>query len=87
MSAEPEVATPLPIRGGAPPCPACGYRCGCCCHHECQTLHQCPTPDADGDCDCRETCHGGHEPWDCWDFCTRYGWAKEKSARALEEAP
>lgn len=78
---EPDVPVPFPMRGGTPPCPVswCGYRCGCCCPHSCQT--DCPTPDSEGDCCCTEPCHGGHEPWDCHNFSTRYRWAKAKSDR------
>lgn len=76
---EPEVKIPMPSKYGSPHCPSCGYRCGCCCHCYCQT--PCPSPDIDGDCDCDNSCHGGHEPWDCYDFTTRYRWAKAKAER------
>ena len=59
----------------APGCPSCGYRCGCCCFCECQTT--CPQPDENGDCP-HTACHGGHEPWDCRGWRTRYEWAKSK---------
>ena len=36
MTVEPDVQVPMPRYYGSPPCPACGYRCGCCCHCECQ---------------------------------------------------
>ena len=58
----------------APGCPLCGYRCGCCCICDCQT----PCPNPDGDCVCEIPCHGGHEPWDCHAWRTRYEWAKSK---------
>lgn len=77
MSAEPTVSVPLPVHGGAPACPVCGYCCGCNCFDACQT--PCPAPDEDGDCACGQSCHGGHEPWDCADFATRYDWALAKS--------
>src|SRR5690606_28128206 len=79
-SLEPTVPVPLPAHGGAPPCPVCGYSCGCCCYHDCQT--PCMAPDSDGDCDCGASCHGGHKPWDCLAFGTRYSWAKAKADRA-----
>ena len=85
MSAEPDVPVPMPAKYGAPFCPLCGYKCGCCCGCDCQT--PCPTPDEDGDCCCTEACHGGHEPWDCRDWGTRYGWASAKSARLAIPAP
>lgn len=79
---EPDVLVPLP-QYGTPACPVdwCGYKCGCCCHCNCQT--PCPTPDVDGDCPHTDghECHGGHEPWDCANFITRYYWAKAKSDR------
>lgn len=62
-----------------PFCPACGYRCGCCCHDWCQT--PCPSPDSDGECNCDQSCHGGHEPWDCHDWSTRFNWARERNFR------
>lgn len=77
-SVGPDVPVPFPARYGSPPCPACGYRCGCCCNCPCQT--PCPNPDEDGFCDCEVSCHGGHEPWECLSWSTRYGWAKAKSA-------
>lgn len=85
-SPEPDVPVPFPLRYGSPACPNewCGYRCGCCCSCSCQT--PCPTPDRDGDCDCAASCHGGHEPWGCADFVTRYDWAKAKSARLIAPA-
>lgn len=80
-SPEPIVTTPLLCHGGVPACPFCGYRCGCCCFHGCQT--PCPTPDEDGNCSCDLSCHGGHEPWDCGDFSIRYDWARRKAEAAL----
>lgn len=80
MSPEPEVKRPFPAKYGDPGCPSCGYRCGCCCHCECQT--PCPVPDEDGDCVCDSRCHGGHEPWDCCQWSTRYSWAKAKAKAA-----
>lgn len=82
---EPDVSVPMPSRGGSPYCPACGYSCGCCCYDECQT--PCPAPDEDGYCDCvKKSCHGGHEPWDCQNFSTRYRWALAKSERLAASA-
>lgn len=82
VSDEPDVPVPWPSGGygglGIPSCPACGYSCGCCCQCSCQTL--CPTHE-NGYCDCFEDCHGGHEPWDCEHWATRYNWAHAKSAR------
>lgn len=82
VSDEPDVPVPWPSGGygglGIPSCPACGYSCGCCCQCSCQTL--CPTHE-NGYCDCFEDCHGGHEPWDCEHWSTRYNWAHAKSAR------
>ena len=87
MREKPVITLPLPRHGGAPSCPMpwCGYRCGCCCNDVCQT--PCPTPDQDGDCDCRESCHGGHEPWDCGSFSVRYDWVLGEADRLkkLEE--
>lgn len=80
MTKEPDVPVPMPMRYGSPYCPSCGYKCGCCCICDCQT--PCPTPDEDGDCmDYDHGCHGGHEPWDCHYFTTRYYWAKAKSLK------
>lgn len=88
MSKEPEVSVPMPAKYGAPYCPACGYKCGCCCFCSCQT--PCPNPeiwdeDEDPSCECRPACHGGHEPWDCNDWGTRYNWAKNKSERLAND--
>jgi hypothetical protein len=80
---EPDVEVPFPSNYGTPACPNdfCGYKCGCCCQCNCQT--PCPDLDVDGDCPHTEghDCHGGHEPWDCENWTTRYYWAKAKSDR------
>ena len=73
MTPEPKV----PPKGGVLGCPSCGYGCACCCHCDCQT--PCPEPDDDGDC-LDHDCHGGHEPWECLNWSTRYRWAKWKAA-------
>ena len=86
MSAEPEVPVPMPAKYGAPYCPFCGYKCGCCCICECQT--ECNNLESYGDeeyCDCSPACHGGHEPWDCGNWATRYRWAKDKSEQLAKE--
>ena len=80
MSEEPVVKAGKHDRYLAPRCPLCGFRCGCCCFCDCQT--PCPNPNGDGGCDCDcdyySRHHGGHEPWDCGDWKTRYDWAKSK---------
>lgn len=78
MSKEPEIEVPMPAKYGAPYCPSCGYKCGCCCICRCQTECQELIEDF---CECASPCHGGHEPWDCYDWSTRYRWAKDKSER------
>jgi hypothetical protein len=85
MSKEPDVPVPFPKYYGAPYCPSCGYKCGCCCHCICQT--PCPEPysEEDGDEWCPHDCHGGHEPWDCEAWSTRYTWAKAKSERLVSQ--
>jgi hypothetical protein len=87
MSKEPDVPVPFPSKYGTPACPAkwCGYKCGCCCHCICQT--PCPEPNEDIDFEpwCSHDCHGGHEPWDCEAWATRYTWAKAKSERLASQ--
>lgn len=84
---EPGVDVPFPSKYGSPYCPSCGYKCGCCCYCSCQT--DCPNPDVDeyGDeyCECKPRCHGGHEPWECWEWSVRYNWAKNKSEQLKKE--
>lgn len=84
MSVEPDVPVPMPAKYGAPYCPSCGYKCGCCCFCKCQT--ECDKLDEEGYCDCPAVCHGGHEPWDCNNWSTRYRWAKNKSELLAKEA-